>query len=149
MIVPLTAEEPQLEEPLRKELILADLILMRELMRVTPEPITLVEPTLISAAEAKETIASKKERKVLLQDRIVLLEQIAILTDLIVGPLEATLATVIDLHQAEAVPLAHLDPTAAVVQVVLAAAAEVAPAAQVEAAQVAQAEAAQVEDVND
>ena len=84
MIVPLTAEEPQLEEPLRKALILADLILMRERMRVTPEPTTLVEPTLISVAEAKETIASKKERKVLLQDRIVQPEATTILTDLIV-----------------------------------------------------------------
>jgi len=84
MIVPLTAEEPQLEEPLRTELILADLILMRELMRVTPEPTTLVEPTLISVAEAKEIIASKKERKVLLQDRIVQPEATTILTDLIV-----------------------------------------------------------------
>ncbi len=110
-------------------------------MRVLPEPITLVELTPISAAEAKETTASKKERKVLLQDRIALLEPIAILTDQTVGLLEATLATAIDLHQAAAVPQAHLDLTAAAGQVVLVVAAA-------EAALVALAEAAQVEDVN-
>ncbi len=144
MVVQLTAGELLLEERLRKELILAGLTRMREQMRELPEPITLAELILIFAAEAKETTASKKERKVLLLDRIVLLEPIAILTGPTVVLLEATLA--IDLHQAVAVLQAHLDLTAAAAQVVLAAvAAEAAPAVQAEAVQ---AEAAQVEDVN-
>ena len=142
MVVQLT-----IGERLQKELILADLTRMQEQMRERPEPITLVELILIFAAEAKETTASKKERKVLLLDRIVLPEPIAILTGPTVVLLEATLA--IDLHQDVAVLQAHLDLTAAAAQVVLAAvAAEAAPAVQAVQAEAVQAEAAQVEDVN-
>ena len=142
MVVQLT-----IGERLQKELILADLTRMQEQMRERPEPITLVELILISAAEANETTASKKEHKVLLLDRIVLPEPIAILTGPTVVLLEATLA--IDLHQDVAVLQAHLDLTAAAAQVVLAAvAAEAAPAVQAVQAEAVQAEAAQVEDVN-